>query len=92
MATQMKRLIQYLNTQDDSFTYTVRGESEPTYRVDSGGRLYKKGKHIGDYRLQHDCWHLYIDGQLVSSSLPNTLFYLPEFELKSLTTMINQEG
>ena len=88
----MKRLIQELNTQDDSFTYTVRGESEPTYKVDSNARLFKKGKHIGDYRLQHDSWHLYIEGQLVKSSLPNTLFYLPEFELKTLTELINQEG
>lgn len=86
----MKRLIQKLNTQDDSFSYTVMDESEPTYKVDSGARLYEKGKHIGDYRLRNDSWHLYIDGELVKSSLPNTLFHLPEFELKSLTELVNK--
>lgn len=85
----MKRLKQELNTQDDSFSYTVLGESEPTYKVDSGAKLYEKGVHIGDYRLRHDQWHLYIQGELIDSSLPNTLFYLPEFELKSLTELVN---
>lgn len=85
-----KRLVQELNTKDDSFTYTVIGESEPTYKVTSGARLYQKGKHIGDYRLQHDRWHLYVQGDLIESSLPNTLFNLPEFELKSLTALINK--
>lgn len=87
----MKRLIQDLNTQDDSFTYTVRGESEPTYRVDSNANLIdlKQGKTIGKYKLMHDQWHLYIDDVLIDSSGVNTLFHLPEFELKTLTALIN---
>lgn len=85
----MKRLIQQLNTQDDSFTYTVLGESEPTYKVDSGAKLYEKGVHIGDYRLRHDQWHLYVKGELFMTSPPNSLFMLPEFEQRSLTELVN---
>lgn len=88
----MKHLYQELNTKDDSFSYTVNGDSEPTYIVDSNANLidYKKGKVIGEYQLMHDSWHLYIGGTLVESSPPNTLFHLPEFELRSLTALINQ--
>lgn len=86
----MKRLKQELNTQDDSFTYTVLGESEPTYKVDAGARLFEKGVHIGDYRMRQEQWHLYINGESVMHSEPNSLFKLPEFELKSLTALINK--
>lgn len=87
-----KHLRQELNTKDDSFTYTVRGESEPTYRVDSNANLIdlEQGKTIGKYRLMHDQWHLYIDDVLIDSSGVNTLFFLPEFELKTLTALVNK--
>lgn len=90
----MKRLTQDLNTQDDSFTYTVRGESEPTYKVDSSANLIdlKQGKTIGRYKLSSNAWHLYINDVLIESSAPGSTFYLPEFELKTLTALINQEG
>lgn len=86
----MKRLLQELNTQDDSFTYTVRGESEPTYKVDSNAYLTRKGVTIGKYTLGENQWHLYLDDILFMSGPPNGLFMLPEFELKSLTALINQ--
>lgn len=87
----MKRLIQQLNTQDDSFTYTVLGESEPTYKVDSNGYLTKKGVTIGKYRLGNNQWHLHLypDDRLFMSSPHNSLFMLPEFEQRSLTELIN---
>lgn len=94
----MKHLYQQLNTQDDSFTYTVSGESEPTYKVDSNANLIdlKQGKVIGKYNLSSgdSCnqWHLHLDDELFMSGPPNGLFMLPEFELKSLTALINQEG
>lgn len=88
----MKHLYQQLNTQDDSFTYTVSGESEPTYLVDRDADLIdcKRGKVIGRYKLGNNQWHLYIDDVLFMSGPPNGLFKLPEFELKSLTALINQ--
>ena len=88
----MKRLIQKLNTQDDSFSYTVMGESEPTYKVDSSANLIdlKQGKTIGRYKLSSNAWHLYINDVLIESSPPGSTFYLPEFELKSLTELVNK--
>lgn len=87
----MKRLIQELNTVDDSFSYTVAGESEPTYKVDSHGYLTEKGKEIGKFRLIDNHWHLYLDNVLYDiSGPPFGLFYLPEFELKVLTELINR--
>lgn len=86
----MKRLIQDLNTQDDSFSYTVAGESEPTYKVDSVGWLTEKGKRIGNFRLINNQWHLYIDCVQYMSGPENGLFYLPEFELKALTALVNK--
>jgi hypothetical protein len=88
----MKYLYQELNCKDDSFTYTVYGEKEPSYRVDSNANLIdlKQGKTIGKYKLMHDQWHLYIDDVLIDSSGVNTLFYLPEFELKTLTSLVNK--
>ena len=93
-----KRLCQELNTQDDSFTYTVSGESEPTYLVDCHADLIdcKRGKVIGRFKLSSgdSCnqWHLYIDDVLFMSGPPNGLFKLPEFELDSLTALINRKG
>lgn len=93
---KMKRLIQELNTVDDSFSYTVRGESEPTYKVDSHGYLTEKGKEIGKFQLIDSQWYLYInvigydDKVLYMSGPPNGLFYLPEFELKALTALVNE--
>lgn len=88
----MKRLIQQLNTQDDSFSYTVMGEREPTYKVDSNAELIdmKEGRHIGKFKLKGNAWHLYINDVLIESSPPGSTFYLPEFELKSLTELVNK--
>lgn len=88
----MKRLIQKLNTQDDSFSYTVMGESEPTYKVDSSANLIdlKQGKTIGRYKLSNNAWHLYINDVLIDSSPQGSTFHLPEFELKSLTELVNK--
>lgn len=68
------------------------GESEPTYKVDSSANLIdlKQGKTIGRYKLSSNAWHLYINDELIYSSLPGTTFYLPEFELKTLTTLVNK--
>lgn len=88
----MKRLQQSLNTDDDSFTYTVVGETEPSYRVDSNAYLHdlKSGTVIGKYKLDDNQWHLLIGGVLLKSSGPNTMFKLPEFELETLTVLVNQ--
>lgn len=87
----MKHLIQVLNTKDDSFSYTVEGESVPTYVVDNSASLYENGVRIGEYRLKNNSWHLYIKNALIASSRRDTLFNLPEFELETLTTLINVE-
>lgn len=88
----MKRLRQELNTKDDSFTYTVVGESEPSYKVDSNANLIdlKQCKTIGRYKLSSNAWHLYINDELIDSSLPGTTFYLPEFEMITLTALVNK--
>ena len=88
----MKRLSQELNTRDDSFTYTVLGESEPTYKVDSSANLIdiKQGKTIGHYKLSSNAWHLYVNDVLIESTQPGSTFYLPEFELKTLTALVNK--
>lgn len=88
----MKHLQQSLNTDDDSFTYTVSGEIEPSYRVDSNAYLHdlKNGVVIGKYELRAYQWHLFIGGVLLKSSGPNTMFNLPEFELETLTALVNQ--
>lgn len=88
----MKRLRQDLNTRDDSFTYTVIGESEPTYRVDRSANLIdlKQAKTIGHYKLSSNAWHLYVNDVLIESSPPGSTFYLPEFELKTLTALVNK--
>lgn len=88
----MKRLIQEFNTRDDSFTYTVICEKEPSYKVDSDANLIdlKQGKTIGRYKLSSNAWHLYINDELIESSLPGTMFCLPEFELITLTELVNK--
>lgn len=89
----MKRLHQVLCTKTDSFSYTVVGETDPTYKVDSSGCLFEKGKEIGRFRLQGgNQWYLVLEGQGVfMNGPPNSLFGLPEFEFKALTNLINQE-
>lgn len=87
----MKLLQQSLDLTDDSFSYTVIGESEPLYRVDSNAVLYKSGDAIGKFRLGEGQWHLYIGDTLFMDGPVNGLFKLPEFELKSLTALVNQE-
>lgn len=86
----MKRLQQTLCMKTDSFSYTVAGEEEPTYHVDSSGYLSERGKSIGKFCLGDNQWHLHIDGEVVDSGPKNGLFYLPEFELISLTALINK--
>ena len=85
----MKRLQQTLCTKTDSFSYTVVGEETPIYRVDSSGYLSERGKEIGKFDLGDKQWHLRIDGAIVDSGPENGLFYLPEFELRALTALVN---
>jgi hypothetical protein len=85
----MKYLKQSLNTKDDSFSYTLMGETTPLYKVDSSGYLTEEGKQIGKFKLGDNQWHLHLDGELFMSGPPNGLFYLPEFELKALTALVN---
>lgn len=87
----MHRLQQKLDVTDDSFTYTLLGEIEPLYRVDSEGYLHKAGEIIGKFKLANNQWDLYISDILFMSSPANQLFYLPEFELKALTALVNQK-
>lgn len=86
----MKRLKQTLCTIADSFSYTVIGEGEPTYHVDRDGYVSERGNAIGKFCLGDKQWHLKIDGVIVDSGPENGLFYLPEFELRSLTALINK--
>ena len=87
----MKRLQQTLCARTDSFSYTVIGEEDPTYHVDSSGYLSERGNEIGKFCLVENQWHLQIGGVVVDSGPENGLFYLPEFELRSLTTLINKD-
>ena len=86
----MKRLIQHLDMVNDAFSYTIVGESEPLYRVDSSGYLTSKGVEIGKFVLRDNQWHLRIDDVIVASGPQNGLFKLPEFELKALTELVNK--
>ena len=85
----MKRLKQELCTHTDSFTYTVVGEKAPRYHVDSSGWLTENGEALGKFCLADNRWHLRINDVVVDSSPPNSLFLLPEFELKVLTDLVN---
>jgi hypothetical protein len=87
----MHRLRQELDLTDDSFSYTILGEREPIYRVDSDGYLHKAGEIIGKFKLGNNQWHLYIGNTLFMDGPENGLFKLPEFELKALTALVNQE-
>ena len=86
----MKHLNQEFDFVDDSISYTVSGENEPLYRVDSSGYLTKSGVQIGKFNLGDNQWHLVIDNKLFMSGPPNGLHKLPEFELKALTALVNQ--
>lgn len=87
----MKRLHQELDTSNDSFSYTVVGEKEPLYFVDSNATLFSKGVEIGKFRLVSTSqWELLIDDVVVATGPENGLFMLPEFELKALTALVNQ--
>lgn len=86
----MKYLKQSFDFSDDSISYTLNGETEPTYRVDSSGYLTKKGESIGKFTLGDQQWHLHIDDKLYMSGPPNGLFKLPEFELNALTKLVNE--
>lgn len=87
----MHHLVQTLDVTDDSFSYTLLGESEPLYRVNSDGYLHKAGEQIGKFKLGNAQWHLYIGDTLFMDGPENGLFKLPEFELKALTALVNQE-
>lgn len=88
----MKRLDQEFNFDNDSISYTVHGEETPSYVVDCHSCLFEKDKEIGRFRLQGEQWYLVIDGQGVfMNGPPNGLHKLPEFELKALTALVNQE-
>lgn len=86
----MKRLQQMLCTKTDSFSYTVVGEETPIYHVDSSGHLSERDKAVGKFFLGDNQWHLRIDGVIVDSGPENGLFYLPEFELRALTALVNK--
>lgn len=87
----MKRLQQKLDTSNDSFSYTVVGEAGPIYFVDSQANLFKAGEQIGQFKLGDNQWHLYVNDALYMSGPENSLFGLPEFELKALTALLNSE-
>lgn len=86
----MKHLQQSFDFSDDSISYTILGESDPVYRVDSSGYLTKAGVQLGKFRLAGKRWDLYLDGKLFMRGPPDGLFKLPEFELKALTALVNQ--
>lgn len=86
----MKKLRQTLCTKTDSFSYTVVGEDEPFYVVDSCGYLRERGDVIGKFCLADNQWKLRINGEIVDSGPEKGLFYLPEFELIALTSLINK--
>lgn len=86
----MHRLKQDFDFSDDSISYTLLGESEPLYRVDSDGYLHKAGEIIGKFKLGNAQWHLYIGDTLFMDGPENGLFKLPEFELKALTALVNE--
>lgn len=84
------RLQQTLCTKTDSFSYTISGEEKPIYHVDSSGYLSERGKAIGKFCLVDNQWHLRIDGVIVDSGPKDGLFYLPEFEMRALTALLNK--
>lgn len=87
----MIHLEQTLNTADDSFIYTVKGEDTPRYIVNADGRLFAAGKCLGRFRLLEQAWLLELGHTLFMGGPSNGLFKLPEFELKALTALVNQE-
>lgn len=86
----MKPLMQDLDTSDDSFSYTLLGETDPLYRVDSNGYLTKRGLQIGKFCLRADHWDLVLDDGTVYQGLDFGTFYLPEFELHILSRLANK--
>jgi hypothetical protein len=86
----MKYLKQDLDTSDDSFSYTLLGESVPLYRVDSSGYLTKRGEQIGKFCLRDQHWDLILDDGSVFEGTQFGTFKLPEFELFVLSKLVNQ--
>lgn len=86
----MKYLKQDLNTSDDSFSYTLLGESEPLYRVDSSGYLTERGEQIGKFCLRDRHWDLVLDNGTVFEGTAFGTFKLPEFEIFILSKLVNQ--
>lgn len=82
--------MQDLNTRDDSFSYTLLGESDPLYRVDSNGYLTERGQQIGKFCLSDKHWDLRLDNGVVHEGKKFGLFKLPEFEHSILTILANQ--
>lgn len=87
----MKLLQQFIDTKDDSTSYTIIGANKPTYRVDSRGSLTKNGETIGKYYYSGKDWILMI-GEEVYAVAKDGLFHLPDFELESLTKLLNDES
>lgn len=86
----MKYLKQDLDTSDDSFSYTLFGETEPLYVVDSSGYLTERGEHIGKFCLRDGHWDLVLDNGVTHEGTSSGTFKLPEFELFILTKLANQ--
>jgi len=87
----VKYLSQDLDTCDDSFSYTLFGESEPLYRVDSSGYLTERGEQIGEFCLRDKHWDLVLDSGTIFEGTAFGTFKLPEFELFILTKLANQQ-
>lgn len=89
----MKHLHQVLCTKTDSFTYYVIGEDRPLYQVDSSGYLncLTTGNNIGKFVLRDNQWHLRLGDDIVDSGpASKRRWCLPEFELDTLTTLVNK--
>lgn len=86
----MKTLMQHLDTKDDSFSYTLLGETDPLYRVDSSGYLTERGVQIGKFCLRGKVWDLVLADGKVFHGLDFGMFGLPEFEHYILSKLANQ--
>lgn len=86
----MKHLMQDLDTSDDSFSYTLLGESEAFYIVDRSGYLTQRGEQIGKFCLRDRHWYLVLDNGTVFEGTNFGTFKLPEFELFILSKLANE--
>lgn len=86
----MKYLRQTLDTSNDSFSYSLFGETEPLYVVDSSGYLTERGEQIGKFRLREGHWDLLLDSGVTFEGTAFGTFKLPEFELFILSKLANK--